>query len=98
MYPPKKTEDPQEWIRGLWESLSRAGDHFHDEAIFQEQEHGYAVFIGIRGGTSLPPGAAEFVKKYVKHYAQACGWKVAKLVLSRAGLRMEFTELPGRRG
>lgn len=91
MFPPKPSDNPQEWLNGLWLSLQRGGDHFGGEASLHENEEGDFI-VRSRMNADLPSNIRKTVTAYMKQYAQASGWDLkasfkknyVELLLSRA--------------
>jgi hypothetical protein len=90
MFPPKETEDPQVLVRGLWESLQRAGEHFRDEASLIETEDGFLATLYPH--TRLSSETKKLISSFSKSYAKTAGWKmktyfqpgIVSMALSRA--------------
>jgi hypothetical protein len=82
MFPPETSYDPMIWVDGLWRSLSRAGNHFGQDALIEKTERG-ATRIMIPLKAALPPGAAKPILGYVREYARACGWQIEKTSLQK---------------
>ena len=89
-FPPEPTEDAEKCLKGLWESLQRAGDNLDRDALLSPTEAGWEATFYFR--SPLPEGAGRLFTSYVKAYLRACGWQVrlriypgfAVLALSRA--------------
>lgn len=66
----------------MWASLQRAGNHFTDEARLEERPNSkYEVLLGLR--QQLPQEMRSIVVEYIKSYAEASGWAVEKVRVTR---------------
>lgn len=75
MFPPKPSDNPHEWLTGLWQSLMRAGDHLAEGGQLQEDEEG-RTHLRIRMNAPMPKDVKKPILEYMRQYARACGWKM----------------------
>lgn len=75
MYPPKPSDNPSEWLNGLWLSLQRGGDHFGGDAHLERGDEGQ-VLLRTKMARPLPKEIKPVVLTYMKQYARICGWNV----------------------
>lgn len=75
MFPPKPSQNPQEWLNGLWSSLQRGGFHFGQEAHLELGSDG-SIQMKSKMAEPLPERVRGTVTAYMKQYARACGWNL----------------------
>ncbi len=75
MFPPKPSQNPSEWLNGLWSSLQRGGDHFGQDAHLETTPEGKTA-MRSRMARQLPKDLQPVVTTYMKQYARACGWRL----------------------
>jgi hypothetical protein len=74
MYPPVRTEKLEDALKGLWESLSRAGDHFNGNG-YVEQSDDKRTVVRLYLTDSLGNASGAFAN-YARLYLRECGWTV----------------------
>lgn len=72
MFPPTPTNNPQEWLQDLYSSLKRAGDHFSDDAVLQQNGDETTLVLYLRD--KLPDDGPRLLSRYIKEYSKAVGW------------------------
>ncbi len=87
MYPPKKTDNVEEWLSGLLESLGRGGLEFSSDIGLDEVSEGFGVIVRLT--TAIPTTGWEALKVYITTYSIQSGWLVEDLHHTKA--RLTFT-------
>jgi len=83
MFPPKSTEDPTEAVKGLWESISRAGGHLSDQAISEPTEHGMKFVIRL--AEAFTEDGKRYAFGFMKAYLLECGWRASRMKVEANG-------------
>ena len=87
MYPPKPSQNPQEWLNNLWASLQRGGHHFGSEASLEQGSDG-SIRLRSRMNERLPDTAKRAVTAYMKQYAKESGWRL-KVAFKKGYVELE---------
>ena len=90
MFPPSKTDSLTETVQNLWESLNRAGGHFHTEANIVERSEGDLITLWLTN--ALPKGSKRLMSAYIKEYIRESGWKAVHIRYYKN--RIEFLMTP----
>jgi len=70
-------------VKGLWESLSRAGGHFSDQAMMVPSEGGAKFIIKLKD--KLSEDSKRYAFKFMKAYLDECGWKTTRMKVEPFG-------------
>lgn len=75
MFPPGRTEDLREALKGLFESLQRGGDHFTGNGGVEEPKKDRFVVRMVMHTVPSPKVKTTMVA-YIRSYIRECGWSV----------------------
>jgi hypothetical protein len=90
MYPPVRVEKLEDALKGLWESVGRAGDHFNGNGYVEYSDDKRTV-VRLYLANSLG-NASEAFAEYARLYLRECGWTVAGVTT-----RVDYVRLKVRR-
>jgi hypothetical protein len=81
MFPPVRTENLREALKGLWESLQRVENYFTGNGSVSEVgKNKYRVDMHLH---ALPPKPVRApMRSYVKAYAKECGWTASSVMFA----------------
>jgi len=74
VFPPKETQDVEVWVRGLYESLLRAGVEFTGEACITPTGETMDIAIFINDDIAGP--IKHLTLSYARRYAREAGWRI----------------------
>ncbi len=72
MFPPKRAEDPNEWLSHMCLSVQRAGAMFTGFAHVEQREDHYECTVQLVH--PLAPNVKKALETYTRQYARAAGW------------------------
>lgn len=96
MFPPKPTDNLQQWVMGVGESLARAGDHVSGSANAVEVPKGIQVTLYLR--EAVPAHMRKYVVGYVKAYGKESGWNSKDFKWSDTELKFVTKVAPPKHG
>ena len=85
MFPPKRTDNPQELLNNLWGSVQRAGPVFTESANIVPRGDKQMCFISLLPG-ELQPEVRRSLRRYMRSYAKESGWVLTDVRFERGYL------------
>jgi hypothetical protein len=89
MFPPGRTEDLREALKGLFESLQRGGDFFTGSGSVEQPEKNKFV-VKMVMHTDPGPKVRDAMCDYIRPYVKECGWTVRGVTFEGRTLRLKL--------
>lgn len=90
MFPPTYTDDLQELVTCMFQSLERAGANWAGDCMRIEIPDGDRIAVKLK--TKLPRGSWKFVAGFIKEYGMHSGWVIKNIRYRK--FRVEFSCFP----
>ena len=78
VFPPSKTEDPQELLNNLWSCVQTAGPVFTQNARCSPKDDSYECSLQLAPG-NLTPAVWAALTGLMRAYVKESGWKVERI-------------------
>lgn len=78
-------------MKGLWESLARAGDHFNGNGGIEQSEDKKKSTIILYMGSAATSRVKEAAAAYSRSYLRECGWSVRGISFDGSAMKITVT-------